>query len=106
MDKLDLIFDLQKELAKEIRKKESHTPTNSDMCIALMHEVMELHDEFDWKWWKHDQYLDVDKAIEELADIVHFVVQLAINLGMTPQMLFSKYHEKNQKNRKRQIDGY
>ena len=110
MDKLDMIFSLQKQLSGIITENETSTPTNSDMCIALAHEVMELHDELGWKWWKkHDIYTEVERnnrARAELADIIHFTVQIAHNLGMTPDDLFNEYKDKNMENRQRQVDGY
>ena len=110
MDKLDSIFRLQKELAALIRENERSSPTTADQCIALMHEVMELHDETTWKWWKRSNLKSSEErkanARKELADIVHFVVQIAINLQMEPADLFEAYRKKNMENRQRQIDGY
>ena len=110
MDKLDNIFTLQLELADIIRENETSTPTTADMCVALAHEVMELHDELGWKWWKmtnpKSREERVADAKAEIADILHFVVQIAHNLGMTPVDLFDAYRIKNMKNRQRQLDGY
>ena len=110
MDKLELIFKHQLELADLIAKNEKSTPTTADMCVALAHEVMELHDELGWKWWKHkDVYTPrerTSRAMAELADILHFVVQIAHNLGMDADSLCNEYLTKNMANRKRQVDGY
>ena len=87
-----MIFGLQRELADLIRENEKSSPTTADQCIALMHEVMELHDETNWKWWKRGNLTPSaerkENAKTELVDIVHFVVQIALNLGMTPADLF------------------
>ena len=105
-----MVFDLQLELAALIRENETSSPTTADQCIALAHEVMELHDELGWKWWKRSDVRSQEvrnaHAKTELADILHFVVQIAINLEMTPADLFEMYHTKNMKNRQRQLDGY
>ena len=110
MDKLELIFKYQLELADLIAKNEKFTPTTADMCVALAHEVMELHDELGWKWWKKRDIFSPRernaRAREEVADILHFVLQIAHNLGMTPIDLCEEYLTKNMKNRKRQVDGY
>ena len=110
MDKLDTIFTLQSELADIIRDNETATPTTADICVALAHEVLELHDELGWKWWKRTDSKSKEERIAdakmELADIMHFMVQIAHNLGMTPADLFDAYRIKNMKNRQRQLDGY
>ena len=71
-----------------------------------------------WKYWKKDyskyenmKFSDLSEndQIEckfEIIDILHFFLNMAISIGMTPQEMFNMYMSKNQENRDRQIRGY
>ena len=109
MDRLADIFDRQEKLGERLKTKDFIT--FDQLCLALTHEVMELHDTCHWKWWKkHHNSADVFKmqeaAKEELVDVLHFVVAIAIRLGMDAGMIHRLYIEKNKINHKRQDDGY
>jgi hypothetical protein len=71
-----------------------------------------------WKYWKKDyskyahiKFSDLSEndQIEckfEIIDILHFFLNMAISIGMTPQEMFNMYMSKNQENRDRQTRGY
>ena len=109
LDKLDTIFQLQKDLASFIssdrypRTKEGRV---SALCTAITHEAIELQRLTNWKWWKNKVDFDEDQAREELIDIWHFVVQTAIELDISPKAILDEYLKKNRINRQRHQEGY
>ena len=42
----------------------------------------------------------------EIVDMLHFFMNYAISVGMTPQELYNMYMSKNKHNRDRQARGY
>ena len=108
-DKLDEIFELQKNLSKVI--KSDRYPKNTEekisaLCTAIMHEAVELQRTTNWKWWKTPTEFDKKEAREELIDIWHFVVQASLELNLTTNDILNEYKKKNEINKKRQQDGY
>ena len=112
MDKLEEIFKLQAKL----NAYSGHPLENLQdkkkiewiliLTRALQQETAELIDTTPWKWWKKQQKFDINNAKKELIDIVHFVIALAITLGMDAEELFAEYTEKNKINHDRQDNGY
>lgn len=78
----------------------------SRMIMAANNEAEEMRAEVAWKWWKKNQDFDVPKARLEWIDRFHFVLSEALVLGMTPDMIFQLYMEKNKINHQRQDTGY
>lgn len=94
MDILETIFKLQKELATVIaserypRIKEERI---SALATAIVHEAVEVQNLTNWKWWKKSIEFDQVQAREELIDLWHFLIQMSIELGMTPNEILSEY---------------
>ena len=109
-DKLYEIFVLQIKLHDRLIAAKRYPPTIdkqvSGLCTAIIHEAVELQRLTSWKWWKQIQPIDYQKAREELADIWHFVVDLSLVLGLTPEKLVEEYQRKNLINHKRLDEGY
>lgn len=127
-DKLDYLFEQQKSLISQdysqINGKENVQPSENKMkrlyessepfsgyrifmlSSALLHEVVELQRETGWKWWKTDKGIEDQRIKEEIIDLWHFLIQLSIEAGLDPELLVSKYIEKNKENTKRQQQGY
>jgi dimeric dUTPase (all-alpha-NTP-PPase superfamily) len=109
LDKLDKIFQLQKDLASFV-SSERYPRTKEDrvsaLCTAITHEAIELQRLTNWKWWKNKVDFDEDQAREELIDIWHFVVQTAIELDISPKSILDEYLKKNRINRRRHQEGY
>ena len=121
VDKLDLLFDKQNELFK---KQLGNTAAVNKMrnlyeikepfdgyrifmlSTALLHEAVELQRETNWKWWKKETKMDIDKVQEEIIDIWHFVIQVSIEAGLDSKKIIEKYMEKNRENLARQERGY
>ena len=71
-----------------------------------------------WKYWKKDfskyanmKFSDLSPADQleckfEIVDMLHFFMNYAISIGMTPQELYNMYMSKNRENRDRQARGY
>jgi len=109
LDKLEYIFEKQKELAAfigSVRYPKSREKRVSVLSTAIIHESVELQRLTNWKWWKKQIEFDEKEAREEIIDIWHFLVQVSIELGMTPSNILDEYQKKNQINRQRKKDGY
>ena len=71
-----------------------------------------------WKYWKKDfskyenlKFSDLSNSDQleckfEIIDILHFFMNMAISIGMTPQEMYNMYMSKNTENRDRQSRGY
>jgi hypothetical protein len=71
-----------------------------------------------WKYWKSDfskysfmKFSDLSKGDQleakfEIIDMLHFFMNYAISIGMTPQEMYNMYMAKNAENRDRQKRGY
>jgi hypothetical protein len=71
-----------------------------------------------WKRWKsaHEDYSDKKfsdlsesdqtECKFEIIDMLHFFMNYAISVGMTPQEMFNMYMAKNEENKARQQRGY
>ena len=107
MDRLKKIFDMQHELAVKMPSAgDTCSERVANLCTALIHEGIELQRLTDWKWWKQPTKLNTADASDELADIVHFVIQIALELGMDEDDLLKAYERKNTINHERQSSGY
>lgn len=74
-----------------------------EMLLAAMVECSEALGEFSWKCWKPDGYKEVDKQAmaTELTDIIQFVANAAIYLGLSGSDLAYALQNKWQLNFKR-----
>jgi hypothetical protein len=71
-----------------------------------------------WKRWKKSYSTFSDKKFSDLSesdqleckfeivDMLHFFMNYAASIGMTPQEMYNMYMSKNQENRERQRRGY
>ena len=71
---------------------------------AIVHECCELDNELGWKPWKNGPDLEANRSarLMETADILHFLVQLALDQGFSVDDLYAAYIQKNAENRRRQ----
>jgi dimeric dUTPase (all-alpha-NTP-PPase superfamily) len=108
-DALEKIFDEQRKLVDYLGLDRYPKKTDervSALMTAVIHEAIELQDLTSWKWWKRSTIFETEKAQTELIDILHFVIQTAIELEMTPQKVLEEYMNKNYLNRERKRLGY
>ncbi len=106
LDKLDIIFDMQRTLDDDIaRLRELDYPMEVWMqreVLAMISELSEVLDEVNFKWWKNPAPVDRDALKDELVDVMHFFVSMCIRSGMTADELYARYREKNKENFDRQ----
>ena len=107
MDKLDTIFEMQKALNDDIvrvRHLEDITPDQwqQKLTLAMLSEMAEALDGTDFKWWKNPKEKDPDYLKEEIVDMLHFLVSMALRAGMSAQEMYERYLAKNKENFDRQ----
>jgi len=111
-DKLNHIFELQKQLNKRIgvdtdnMNEEDQIKWVLNYCRALSQETAELIDSVPWKWWAKYQKFDKQNARVEVVDMFHFLISLGQVLGLTADDIYNGYLEKNKVNFARQDNGY
>lgn len=107
MDKLDVIFGLQKKLDTEIVETRGLTGISKDEWVqkeilAMLSELAELLAEVNFKWWKNPKEINYDNVKDEIVDIVHFIVSTSLKVGMDADEMYERYINKNEENFKRQ----
>lgn len=112
MDKFDEIFSMQDTLNKRIgvntdgMSDEDKAKWVLNYTRAMQQEMSELIDSVPWKWWAKYQEFDEQNAKVEVVDLFHFLISLALVLGMTPEDVHEAYLKKNKVNHERQDSGY
>jgi NTP pyrophosphatase (non-canonical NTP hydrolase) len=110
-DMLNDIFERQAALAsfyRTMRPEGFYSRPSEQRCTmwtrAIVHECCELDDELGWKPWKNEVDREATRGarLKEMADILHFFTQLALDQGFSSQEIYQAYCEKNEENRKRQ----
>ena len=105
-DMLREIFELQKEF-QMIMGANMHSQSFLNMStFACIVELSEMINETPWKPWKSPSILNRPNALEELADVFHFFINICLALQVTPEELYAAFKGKHAKNRKRQEEGY
>jgi hypothetical protein len=112
-DKLDKMFELQRELQLNTYGKDPGTLTGEeriqflkDMHVAQIDEMHESLGEIGWKPWATSKHVNEAAMQGELVDEFHFFMNRCMAVGMTPDMLYDKYVAKRNKNIARQEAGY
>lgn len=77
-----------------------------DQVLAMLDEGHEALNEMGWKPWATSRHINREAFAGELADILCFLVNLALGVGMTAHDLFLLHQEKARRNIKRQQDKY
>lgn len=108
MDKLDELFELQKEFDSYLEKNRNISGLSLDDwvqkgVIALIAELIEVVNEVNYKWWKNPFEVDMDKLKEEMIDVLHFYISTCMKIGITPDELLRIYKEKTTENKLRQM---
>lgn len=107
MDKLDSIFKMQQALNDEICQKRHLGDISPDewqqkLTLAMLSELAEGLEATSFKWWKNKKDLGEDYLKEEIVDMLHFLVSMALRSGMDADELYSRYVDKNKENFDRQ----
>ena len=112
MDKLEKIFDLQKNLNQRIGVNTDEMDDEEKIrwvlnyTRAMQQEIAELIDSVPWKWWAKYQKFDQQNAKVEVVDLFHFLISIAQVIGMKPEDIYQAYVKKNEVNHSRQDSGY
>ena len=120
MDKLERIFELQRELNRftfeknrlvgfdEIpRERGLQNQWLRNYALAMSQEIAELVDSTNWKWWRTQVDLFDEQNLKvELVDILHFWVSACQVMDLSAEDVFRMYMQKNAINAKRQEAGY
>lgn len=110
-DKLETIFRMQDELTAFIHERRGKSDPKWEDALfrtsfATIAEIIELVNEINWKPWKNrtiDTDANRDARLMETVDVLHFVVQLALEQGFSADELYQAYLRKNEENRARQL---
>ena len=99
------------EIPTMLTNKVNATARIKQNLLALQAECSELLEWLPWKDWKEYNPTDpneaaIQEAQMELIDIQHFVINIGIHLGMTPELFFETFMRKQEENRNRQNRGY
>lgn len=81
-----------------------------DMVLSLTHEAHEALDEVGWKPWASDRGMDQQAYLDELVDVLFFLLNLMLATGLSPMVLAELvgdgYMDKWEVNVDRQRAGY
>jgi len=108
-DKLQILLEKQSQLINFIsnRKEWYKRATKEEflfvMTYALIDEAVEFIHELNWKPWKGKHLINYEKLKEELIDILHFWLTLAVELNLTAEDIVEIYTAKNKVNVNRQL---
>ncbi|MGJ7034501.1 dUTPase [Anoxybacillus eryuanensis] len=110
IEKLEAMFNMQQDLDERIIAERNIKKTLDEwvaaITIAMESEIDEIRREVNWKWWKQEKEIDLDRLQEEIIDLWHFLLSLSRMVGLTPETIFEKYMDKNKINHQRQEQGY
>jgi len=106
VDMLEKIFNEQALLQVKLRTATQTQEFRTIMATALFVETGEYLQETPWKPWKKQQELHRDKAVVELADMLHFWINLCLSHDITAKEIFNAYMIKNRINHERADNGY
>ena len=113
---MDKQLELQERLGYDFSNmtKEEITAYIKEFSIHLNQEVNEMLYELPYfKPWKdysaistREYEAGMDSARKEFIDLFHFVLNMALALGMSAQDIYTMYMDKNKENHERQDEGY
>lgn len=121
IDFLRIMLEMQKTLQEsaygytfESMDPKQRTSFIKEMSIHVNQELNEMLYELPFfKPWKdygamtdEEVTAGFDKAKKEFIDFIHFMLNLALGLGMTADEIFTEYYMKNKENYERQARGY
>ncbi|MGG3958402.1 dUTPase [Bhargavaea massiliensis] len=110
VEKLEKMFQMQQALDERIIAERNIDKTLDEwvvaITIAMESEIDEIRREVNWKWWKQEKEIDLERLQEEVIDLWHFLLSLSRMVGLTSETIFERYMQKNAINHQRQESGY
>lgn len=107
-DKLKEIFKMQAELDAYIREQHADKMPKGisewvmKLTIAMESEIDEIRREVNWKWWKPEKQIDIEKLRGEVIDMWHFLISMSQRVGLSSDDVFRVYEAKREENFARQ----
>lgn len=77
-----------------------------DQILAMLDESHEALNELGWKPWASSRHINLEEFKGELVDVLCFLVNLAMGVGLTANEFAALHEEKVGRNIKRQREGY
>lgn len=120
-DRLQRIYDMQEELQRRmpsgarlgqwylyVDDPVEATRLTKELVLAMLAELGEVLEWLNWKPWKRPaaDRPNVEELRVELVDLQHFLVNLFMLWGLTPEALFEAFEAKHRENVRRQVEGY
>lgn len=112
-DRLQTMYDAQRDLQERVLgHRFDDMPVGDrieyvkEMVLALTDELHELLNETGWKSWSASRHINEIAYRSELVDAWHFMLNLMLVVGMTPNELHVGYVTKRSVNEQRQVNGY
>lgn len=110
-DKLDAIVGLQKDLMTRlgvptVGDDKVTTFWTKEMALACLAELAEIIDAAQFKHWKKAKPINREALKMEWIDMLHFVIEGMLILGMDADEIAKMYSWKNSENHNRQDKGY
>ncbi len=108
-DLFQMTLDVQQKMQEKYYPNVEAMFMEDQMLIstrAIIHEIIEVEDEVNWKHWKKDIEVDEEKIAEELVDVFIFFMNLMNASEMTAKELIERTLDKIDVNIERQKSGY
>ncbi|WP_257147223.1 dUTPase [Bacillus wiedmannii] len=106
--KLNDMFAIQYEFDQRIIRERNIDKTMDEWVmattVAMEDEISELRNEINWKHWKNEKSVNMDRVRSEVTDLWAFLISLSIHVGMDSTDVYNEYLAKMQENHARQ-DG-
>lgn len=102
---LDKQLKLQLEFFPEFLKQDQEKVLQ-DTLKYMIHEIIEVERETNFKHWKKYVPVNEEKVKEELVDVFIFFMNALNIVGMGENELFMRTERKQKVNQQRQITGY
>lgn len=113
MDRLDEMYESQGKLQElingyplDVQSEEQRIANIKENYIAIVQELGEMLNETGWKSWATSRHINRSEYKKEIIDSWHFLMNLMLHVGMTPDDLYRGYLEKRAINERRQRTGY
>jgi dimeric dUTPase (all-alpha-NTP-PPase superfamily) len=105
MDRLEKLFVLQDQLQQKMKVKMNIDYLRWNV-LALHTELSEALQQTKWKPWKKHGATNYDNFKKEIADCLHFFINICLWAGIDAAELYVEFTEKNKVNIERLEDGY
>ena len=110
-DRLQRLFIFQKHLQNRLygielpEERPELLPVQITAVVGELGEI--LTNDSRWKPWKN-QHKEFDRILqlEEVVDLLHFIINIFLMCGFDADEIYVKFLEKNQINHERQESGY